>query len=168
MQAAERTRRDWSIALAASLLIHLLMLAFVRFAPVPSTTAADEVTTVAILRITKRISYAHGRRGGAAAAPRTSHAKPERSATAMKIARGASAPGSKRAVTTAAARPSGGSAVQAHAPPTATAEPGTGDAAASAGATTGIAGKHARRGRKPGTRADDHRGDARELEPADA
>ncbi len=135
MQAAERTRRDWSIALAASILVHLLMLGYVRFAPVPSTNAPDEATPVAILRITKRVSYAHGRRGGAAAAPRVSHAKVERSVVAVKGARGASALGSKRASTTANARPAGASPAQAHVRPATPAEPGTADATATAGAT---------------------------------
>jgi hypothetical protein len=105
MRAGERTRRDWSIALAASVLVHALVLGFVRFARVPSADVADDATPVAILRITKRVSYAHGRRGGAAAAPAVSHEKPNRSAPVAKIARGATALGSRRATTTAAARP---------------------------------------------------------------
>jgi hypothetical protein len=133
MQAAERTRRDWSIGLAASILMHLLMLGFVRFAPVPSTGAADETTTVAILRITKRVNYAHGRRGGAAAAPRISRTKPERSTAAAHVARGAAAPGSKRASTTAEVHPAGASAAHARTQPAA-GEPATGAAASAAGA----------------------------------
>jgi hypothetical protein len=98
MQAGERTRRDWAIALAASVSVHLLALGFVRFAPVPSATEADIATPVAILRITKRASSAHGRRGNAAAAaPPVSRAKPVRSTPAAKIAYGASAAGSRRA-----------------------------------------------------------------------
>ena len=112
MQAAERRRRDWSIALAASVLIHLLALGFVRFAPVPSANEADDATPVAILRITKRVSYAHGRPGGAAAAPSVSQAKRDRSAAQMKIARGAAAAGSRRATTTAQSRPAGSVAAQ--------------------------------------------------------
>jgi len=104
MRAGERTRRDWAIALAGSVLIHLLAVGFVRFAPVPSTDAADDASPVAVLRITKRVSYAHGRRGGAPAAPPVSHAQPERSVPAAKIARGLSASGSRRATTTAPAR----------------------------------------------------------------
>jgi hypothetical protein len=42
MPAGKRTRRDWSIALAASVLIHALVLGFVRFAPVPSADVADD------------------------------------------------------------------------------------------------------------------------------
>lgn len=112
MRAAERTRRDWSIALAASVLIHLVMLGFVRFAPVPSVNEADLTTPIAVLRITKRASYAHGRRGSTAAAPPVSHPAPERSAPAVKIARGASVAGSRRATTTAVARPAGSAAVR--------------------------------------------------------
>ncbi len=62
MQAAEQTRRDWAIALTASVLIHLLTLAFARFAPVPSADVADDPTPVAILRIDKRVTFADGRR----------------------------------------------------------------------------------------------------------
>jgi|GEM_PF-3234545 len=102
---AERARRNWTIALAASVLIHVLVLGFVRFAPVPSTDAADDATPVAILRITKRVNFAHGRRGSTAAAPSVSHAKPDRTTPAAKIARGASASGSRRAPRAHAAAP---------------------------------------------------------------
>ena len=112
MQAADRTRRDWSIALAASVLIHVVMLGFVRFTPVPSANEADVATTIAILRITKHVTYAHGRRGGAAAAPLVSHAKPEPRMPAAKIQRGAVAVGSTRATTTAESRPAGTAAMQ--------------------------------------------------------
>ena len=112
MQAADRTRRDWSIALAASVLIHLVMLGFVRFAAVPSANEADVATTIAILRITKHVTYAHGRRGGAAAAPLVSHAKPERRMPAVKIQRRAVAVGSTRATTTADSRPAETAAMQ--------------------------------------------------------
>jgi hypothetical protein len=124
MRAGERTRRDWAIALAASVVVHLLAVGFVRFAPVPATDAADDATPVAILRITKRVTYAHGRRGGAAAAPSVSRAKPTSSAPAAKIARGASAPGSRRASTTAAARPAGAVAAQNRTHPAARVESG--------------------------------------------
>ncbi|HWT04362.1 MAG TPA: hypothetical protein VN224_01265 [Xanthomonadales bacterium] len=134
MRAGERTRRDWAIALAASVLIHALALGFVRFAPVPSTDAADDATPVAILRITKRVSYAHGRRGGAAPAPSASHAKPNRSSATVKIARGASAPGSKRASTTAAARPAGEVAAQPRARAAATRASDTSGTAPATGA----------------------------------
>jgi hypothetical protein len=47
MQGARRNRRDWSIAVAASVAIHLVMPAFVRFAPVPSAAEAVDATPVA-------------------------------------------------------------------------------------------------------------------------
>jgi hypothetical protein len=137
MQAAERTRRDWSIALAASLLIHLVMLAFVRFAPVPSANEADATAPIAILRITKRVTYAHGRRGGAAAAPWVSRAQPERSTPAVKIARGAVPAGSRRATTTAESRPAGAAAVQRPAHAAAHVASGSHEAAPASGAETG-------------------------------
>ena len=133
MQAGERTRRDWAIALTASVLIHLLALGFVRFAPVPAADEAVDATPVAILRITKRVSYAHGRRGGAAAAPPVSHAKRDRSAPAAKIARGASAPGSRGATTTAAARPADAVAAQTRAHDTAAVKSGANGTAPAAG-----------------------------------
>ncbi len=77
----------------------------------------DDATPVAILRITKstkRVSYAHGRRGGAAAAPSVSQAKPDRSVATVTIVRGASALGSRRASTPAAARPAGAVAAKTH------------------------------------------------------
>ena len=136
MQAADRTRRDWSIALAASVLVHLLLLGFVRFAPVPSANEMDDATPVAILRIAKRVSYAHGRRGGAAAAPSVSQPKPVRNASGVKIARGASALGTKRASTTAAARPAGAVAAQTRTHAATQAEPGTSGTAPVAGAAS--------------------------------
>ncbi|HEY0381114.1 MAG TPA: hypothetical protein VGC72_02835 [Candidatus Elarobacter sp.] len=130
MQAGRRTRRNWAIALAASFLIHLLMLGFVRFAPVPATDVADEATPVAILRITKRAGYAHGRSGSSPAAPRVSPPVPRRAAPAAQVARGALAPRSSRASTTADARPDA-SATRAHAPrSTATAHGTAGTASA--------------------------------------
>jgi hypothetical protein len=134
MQAAERRRRDWSIALAASVLIHLLVLGFVRFAPVPSANEAEDATPVAILRITKRVSYAHGHRGGTAAAPSVSHAKRDRSAAPMTIARGASAAGSRHATTTAESRTSNSVAAQPRARSSEPVESGTNGTAPAAGA----------------------------------
>ena len=129
MQAAERRRRDWSIALAASVLLHVLALGFVRFAPVPSANEADDATPVAILRITKRVSHAQGNGGGAATAPSVPQAKPVRGRATVKIARGAPAPGTKRA--SAAAKP------RAHA--AAPAASGTSGTAPAAGAVaTGV------------------------------
>jgi hypothetical protein len=139
VQAARRTRRDWTIALAASFVLHLLMLGFVRLAPVPSTDAADEPTPVAILRITKRVSYAHGRRGSGPAPPRISRPIPQQAASATQIARGASAPGSRRAPTTADARP-GASAPRAHGPRSTAAEHETAGAAPAPGASAAPAG----------------------------
>jgi hypothetical protein len=134
MHAAQRTRRDWSIALAASALIHLVLLAFVRFAPVPAVSEADVATPIAILRITKRVRSAQGRRGGTAAAPPVSHAKPERSAPAVTTADGASAVGSRRAITTTQSRPAGAVAVHPAAHAAVHSGSGARDAAAAAGA----------------------------------
>lgn len=137
MHAARRTRRTWTIALAASILLHLLLLGSVRFAPVPSTDAVDDATPVAILRITKRVSYAYGRRGGSAAAPAASRAKPDRSAPGAIIARGAVARGSARASTTADARPAGARSAQSRARSAARAQAATGGTAPGSGETPG-------------------------------
>ena len=125
MQAGERTRRDWAIALAASILLHLLALGFVRFAPVPAADEAVDATPVAILRITRRVRNAHGRRGAPAAAAPVSRAKPDRSAPVATIARRASAAGRRSESPTAAAHP------RAHA--AAPSEPVTRDTSLSAG-----------------------------------
>jgi hypothetical protein len=119
MQAGERTRRNWAIALAASALIHVLVVGFVRFAPVPSAEEAVDATPIAILRITKRARNAHGGHGGAAAAPSVSHANPYRTAAAT---------------TTAAARPAGATAARARTHAAMPVEVGASSATRSAGA----------------------------------
>lgn len=95
-----RPRRRWTAALLASLAAHALLLATARFVPTPANLAVEEISPVAILRITKAVK-AHGRRGGVPAAPRL--ATRPRTGTPLTITHGAVARGSAHAASNAEA-----------------------------------------------------------------